>query len=604
MVAAPINPFFTVLCKSAGNPNAEGEQTKMQDYYPTDPGTPETDPYADFADGSYGADPSVMQTIERGESIPLGYVIQVTGSKVIAALQPTDNAVDDLDQPVLGLDVPLGSLVKIDTGRSVVIGVVNSVHIPQPSAPPRPNDLMTLDIDLFGESVGSTPMDDSLSFQRGVSIYPRLGKHVWSCSYSDLAHIYARPEAGSVRIGTLYQATEIPAFIVTNDLLGGHFAILGTTGSGKSCTTALILRSILAAHPNGHVIMLDPHNEYSASFGEMAEVLHTENLELPLWLLNTQEAEEVLCSKDPATRSSEASIMRECFMACRRQFAGTDQDTSWMTVDSPTPFSVNSLIKAIDERAGKLDKPENSIPYLRLKSRIERLKGDRRYQFMFSAMTTRDSLADILASWMRIPVRGKPVTVIDLSGVPTEVVDVVVSVLCRVVFEFAVWCDRSKQVPILIACEEAHKYIPKDESTAFEPTRKAIGVIAKEGRKYGVALCLITQRPSEISQTVLSQCNTLFVLRMSNEQDQKFVASAMPDGSAGMLAALPAMKRQEGIIVGEGVSVPMRIRFDDLANEWMPRSLTAPYSSSWQKDIESAEVVAETLYRWRHQVRG
>lgn len=576
----------------------------MQDLYPSDPNMPAGESYGDPLDDQYATAPGPTQNPDAGESIPLGYVITVTGSQVIVALQPTDSAVDDLHQPVLGLDVPLGSLVKIDTGRSVVIGVVNRVNIPMPSAPPRPNDLMTLEIDLFGESVGSTPMDDSLSFQRGVSIYPRLGKHVWSCSYSDLAHIYARPESGSVRIGTLYQASEIPAFIVTNDLLGGHFAILGTTGSGKSCTTALILRSILAAHPNGHVIMLDPHNEYSASFGEMAEVLNTESLEIPLWLLNTEEAEEVLCSTDPATRSAEASIMRECFMACRRQFAGSDTDTSWMTVDSPTPFSVNSLIKAIDERAGKLDKPENSIPYLRLKSRLERLKGDRRYQFMFSAMTTRDSLAEVISKWMRIPVRGKPVTVIDLSGVPTEVVNVVVSVLCRVIFEFAVWCDREKQVPVLIACEEAHKYIPKDESKAFEPTRKAIGVIAKEGRKYGVGLCLITQRPSEISQTVLSQCNTLFVLRMSNDQDQNFVASAMPDGSAGMLAALPAMKRQEGIIVGEGVSVPMRIRFDDLSAEWMPRSLTAPYSQAWQMDVEDPNIVAETLYRWRHQVRG
>lgn len=575
----------------------------MQDLYPSDPSMPASDSYGDPLDDSYAPMPEGTQRTDTGESIPLGYVITVTGSQVIVALQPTDSAVDEMDLPVLGLDVPLGSLVKIDTGRSVAIGVVNRVNIPTPSAPPRPNDLMTLEIDLFGESVGSTPMDDSLSFQRGVSVYPRLGKHVWSCSYSDLAHIYARPESGSVRIGTLYQASEIPAFIVTNDLLGGHFSILGTTGSGKSCTTALILRSILAAHPNGHVIMLDPHNEYSASFGEMAEVLNTESLEIPLWLLNTEEAEEVLCSNDPATRSAEASIMRECIMACRRQFAGNDQDTSWMTVDSPTPFSVNSFIKAIDERAGKLDKPENSIPYLRLKSRLERLKGDRRYQFMFSSMTTRDSLADILSNWMRIPVRGKPVTVIDLSGVPTEVVNVLVSVLCRVIFEFAVWCDRDKQVPVLIACEEAHKYIPKDESSAFQPTRKAIGVIAKEGRKYGVALCLITQRPSEISQTVLSQCNTLFVLRMSNDQDQSFVASAMPDGSAGMLAALPAMKRQEGIIVGEGVSVPMRIRFDDLSAEWMPRSLTAPYSEAWQTDVEDPNIVADTLYRWRHQVR-
>lgn len=556
----------------------------------------------------YQPDPSLQDMGEnvrsdtQGESIPVGYVIEVTGSKLVAVLQPTDNAVDDLEEPVLGLDVPIGSLVKIDTGRSLAMGVVNRVFIPNPSVPPTYNDAMHLEIDLFGESIGSSPLDDAITFQRGVSIYPKLGRLVWTCAYSDLAHIYARPDAGSVRIGTLYQATELPAFIVTNDLLGGHFAILGTTGSGKSCTTALILRSILAAHPNGHVIVLDPHNEYAKSFGDMAEVVNTETLELPIWLLNSEEAEEVLCSTDPATRTAEAAIMRESILAARKQFLH-EADTGWVTVDTPLPFSVNTLIKIIDEAAGKLDKPENSVPYLRLKTRLERLKADRRFSFMFSGVTTKDNLEDIMARLLRIPVRGKPVTVIDLSGVPTEVVDVAVSVLCRVIFEFAVWCDRDQSVPVLIACEEAHKYIPKDDSNAFDPTRKAISRIAKEGRKYGVSLCLITQRPSEISQTTLSQCNTLFALRMSNEQDQMFVRSAMPDGAAGMLSALSAMKRQESIVVGEGVSVPMRIRFDDLAEEWQPRSVTAPYSSSWQQEIENTNVIQQTLHRWRRQIR-
>lgn len=586
-----VNPIFTELCQcpvQSGLRDLSGKSI-MNMYQPD----PSLQPH-DMSEST--------QSDPRGESIPVGYVVEVTGSKIMAVLQPTDNAVDDLEEPVLGLDVPIGSLVKIDTGRSLAMGVVNKVVIPKPTVPPTYNDAMHLEIDLFGESIGSSPLDDAISFQRGVSIYPKLGRLVWTCSYSDLAHIYARPDAGSVRIGTLYQASDLPAFVVTNDLLGGHFAILGTTGSGKSCTTALILRSILAAHPNGHIIVLDPHNEYAKSFGDMAEVVNTETLELPIWLLNSEEAEEVLCSTDPATRTAEAAIMRESIMAARKQFLH-DQDSGWVTVDTPMPFSTNSLIKIIDEAAGKLDKPENSVPYLRLKTRLERLKADRRFSFMFSGVTTKDNLEDIMARLLRIPVRGRPVTVIDLSGVPTEVVDVAVSVLCRVIFEFAVWCDRDSSVPVLIACEEAHKYIPKDDSDAFDPTRKAIGRIAKEGRKYGVSLCLITQRPSEISQTTLSQCNTLFALRMSNEQDQRFVRAAMPDGAAGMLSALSAMKRQESIVVGEGVSVPMRIRFDDLAEEWQPRSVTAPFSSSWQQEIGDTNVIQHTLHRWRRQIR-
>jgi hypothetical protein len=188
--------------------------------------------------------------------------------------------------------------------------------------------------------------------------------------------------------------------------------------------------------------------------------------------------------------------------------------------------------------------------------------------------------------------------------VPSEIVDVLVSLLCRMIFDFAMWSARDLAVPVLVVCEEAHRYIPREAGDGFGPTRKAISRIAKEGRKYGVSLCLVTQRPSELSETILSQCNTLFALRMSNDRDQEFVRGALPESAAGMMGALPALRTQEAVVVGEGVTLPMRIRFDDLAGEEKPLSETACFSSAWQQDIERNEdFVLDTLDRWRRQAR-
>ncbi|MGI9509842.1 MAG: ATP-binding protein, partial [Geminicoccaceae bacterium] len=196
-----------------------------------------------------------------------------------------------------------------------------------------------------------------------------------------------------------------------------------------------------------------------------------------------------------------------------------------------------------------------------------------------------------------------PVTIIDLSGMPSEIVDVVVSVLCRLVFEFVLWTDRSKAPPILLVCEEAHRYVPRDDDDAFAPTKRAISRIAKEGRKYGLSLGLVTQRPSELSVSSLSQCNTIFALRLGNEHDLKFVQHAIPDGARWLTETMPSLNTREAVVIGAGVSVPMLIRFDELPPEHRPASTTPPFSHAWQSDIADSGLIDMTIHRWRHQLR-
>ncbi len=536
------------------------------------------------------------------ENIKIGYIISVAGSKVSGILISPDAAGPDHDEASLIDAVQIGKLVKIFTPRSVAFGVVNSLEIRNPSSPPSGADARILEIELFGEAI-SADGDTGFRFQRGVSVYPGLGQTIYATTSGDLARIYARPDESNVRIGTLYQDDTLPAYVVTDDLLGKHFSVLGTTGTGKSCTVALLLRSVLTAHPHGHVVLLDPHGEYAAAFGDLAEVFSPETLQLPYWLLNSEEVVEVMCSGEGQQRESEASIIKECIMQAKRNYAGKNEDTEYITVDTPVPYRLGALIQALDDAMGTLDNPETSLPYMRLKQRIDQLRNDPRFSFMFSGISVRDSMAQVLSQILRLPVAGKPATIVDLSGVPSEIVDVVVSLLCRLVFDFSLWSDRAKATPVLFVCEEAHRYIPRDMSKGFEPTRKAISLIAKEGRKYGVSLCLVTQRPSELSETILSQCNTLFALRMSNDQDQEFVRRALPESAAGLLNALSALRTQEAIVVGEGVTLPMRIRFDDLTADQRPRSATAPFSSAWAEDRDPSEFVPDTIERWRRQFR-
>ena len=532
----------------------------------------------------------------------IGYVISVSGRKVYGVMIPDSDVATEDSMLHLQEVSQIGDLVKMPTSRSVAFGMISSLEIRNPSSsPPAATDQRVLEIDLFGEGVYDDGGD--FRFQRGISIYPSLGTEIRETTHLELAQIYAKPSESNVLIGSLYQDSELPAYLLVDDLLGKHFAVLGTTGTGKSCSTTVILRSILDAHPNGHVVLLDPHNEYGQAFDEYAEVVRPDSLNLPFWLLNFEELVEVICTSDQTSRKAEVNILKEAVYTAKLQFVGESDDVvSWLTVDTPVPYRLSSLVQQIEDAQGQLERPEDSAPYQRIKSRIQALRSDRRYDFMFAGLAVKDSMAEVLSRLLRIPVEGRPITILQLSGVPSEIVDVVVSLLCRMVFDFAMWSMGQQSVPILLVCEEAHRYIPQDQSTGFAPTRKAIARIAKEGRKYGVSICLVTQRPSELSETILSQCNTIFTLRMSNERDQVFVRRAMPDSATGMLNALPALRNQEAIVVGEGVTVPMRIRFSDLESYQRPQSDTAVFSDAWEYDQDRNDsFLHDVVDRWRRQ---
>src|SRR6201987_1664651 len=241
-----------------------------------------------------------------------------------------------------------------------------------------------------------------------------------------------------------------------------------------------------------------------------------------------------------------------------------DPKTIGYTVDTPVPYRLVDLIALIDERMGKLENRSSRMIYHKLIQRIETVRLDPRYAFMFdNANVGGDTMSDTLRQPFRLPADGKPMTIMQLAGFPAEVVDSVVSVLCRMAFDFGMWSDGA--FPLLFVCEEAHRYASADRSIGFGPTRRAVSRIAKEGRKYGVYLGLVTQRPAELDATILSQCSTIFAMRMTNERDQSLLRSAVADTAANLLAFLPSLGTGEALAFGEGVALPTRLKFKQLA---------------------------------------
>jgi uncharacterized protein len=523
----------------------------------------------------------------------VGRVIAVTPSQAIVLLERR-GATSTSD---LAIPLEMGTLVKLHSRISTVYGMITGLRVPLPSLDPSEKDLRLVELELVGEIRGA---DGAGFFRRGVSAYPALDEPVYLASGDDLARVYARPNAATAQVGTIHQDTIVPAYILTDELLGKHFSIVGTTGSGKSCVVATILNAVIERNPNAHVMLLDPHNEYASAFKELAAALSPgDGLYLPYWLFNFEELVEIVIG--PNREPEQVKILGEAVLAGKQSYfikVGLDK---FGTVDTPIPYRMSDAVRFLDAAMGSLNRPDSLAAYQSVKGRILSLQSDARYGFVFgSRLSLRDELSDILAQLFRIPVNGKPITIVDLSGIPSEVLNVVVSVLCRLAFDFAMWSETP--VPITIICEEAHRYAPRDKELGFEAAKRALFRIAKEGRKYGVSLCVVSQRPSDLAPGLLSECNTMFAFRMTSHEDQDIVRSAVPEASHGLMNFLPALRNGEAIAVGEGVAMPTRICFTPLPDNRRPKSATASFTSAWSKDSDGSQI-EQTVERWRRGMR-
>ncbi len=543
-------------------------------------------PTAEAFDGAFQEKPRV------------GAVVSVTGSHALVMLAEGKPADDRAARP------QIGAIMSIDAGSSVVLGLVSAMSVPAPSHDNLGAATGIVEVELIGEFTKPT-INAPARFRRGVSSYPTLGDGVHVATRDELTALFSINGFSSVRVGAVKQDAQIPATVNVDEVFSRHCAILGTTGAGKSCAVALLLRAVLERFPNGHIVILDPHNEYSKSFEDRAVVFDPTTFTLPYWMLTFDELVEVLFP-GRSGYAEEIEILADLVPAAKKMnLSGASRaahirtDVAAITVDTPTPYRISELSTLIDKSLGGLDGTRNTTPFKRLKNRIATISQDARYAFMFGSLTVQDNLTELLGELFRIPVNGRPVSVIELGGLPTEVVQVVVSVVSRLAFEFGLWSNGA--APIALVCEDAHRYAPADPKEGFGPTRRSLIRLAKEGRKVGVSLWVASQRPTELDPMVLSQCNTIFAMRLANQADQEALRAAVPDASTSLLSCLPSLGLGEAIAVGEGVPMPTRIRFDALPSNAVPRSLMASFSDGWSVEMDDDSFIERIVEQWRAQ---
>lgn len=541
---------------------------------------------------------ATAQTVNTPQ--PVGYIISVSGSTATVLLNDMEQA-DKTSVPTVG------ALMMVDTGESLSLCVVSEMHVPTTSLENNSSKTWLMQVEFSGELLREK--DGYLqTFKRGVSISPRLGDAISIASAEILQKAYQYGKFDAVPIGVVHQNPSIPAVIKVEEMLSKHFAIVGSTGSGKSCTVALILQRLISKHPNAHIVLLDPHNEYADCFDSRSEIVSMNDLGLPFWIMTFEEIVEIFLG-DRRKYSQEIELLRELIPEAKRRANTTTDATqsvllqkkvsssAQFSIDSPIPYRIADIISLLNDQMGLLDNKNDLAPFKRLKARLESVSSDPRYHFMFGKASIQDNLSTVIRRLFRIPVAGKPITVLQLMGIPSEVLNVLVSVLARLTFDVALWSEG--KVPITLVCEEAHRYVPRNAESGFEPTKRSIARIAKEGRKYGASIGIVSQRPGDLDPVILSQCSTIFAMRLSNESDQQIIGTALSDASKSLLHCMPMLGARETIVFGEGVPLSSRIVLDEVAEELLPARNRARFATAWAEDIDDSQLLSRMINRWR-----
>lgn len=499
-----------------------------------------------------------------------GFVIECDGSRaIISAISGKSSGASEDYWAV-------GQLISIRVGDNRIVGMIYEIKAEDPNWDPSADHIVHIMVELTGEIRKDAP-DSPFYFSGGIKSYPYMGAVAHRIRKADLAAVYAARGSKTVTIGHLSQDAAIPAVIDIDKLLSRHFAVVGTTGVGKSTAVTLLLRKVVEARPDIRVLILDPHNEFASAFPDKAITVEANSLEMPFWMFRLEEFQEVIFRGRPAV-AEELDALRDLIPLAKQRFKKSsnseksglrrEKEFTTFTADTPVPYRMVELLTLIEERIGLLDgKAER--PHLRaLKNRIDSVVNDPRFKFMFGAKTVEDNIDGIIRHIFRIPQNDKPICAFQLSGIPSEVVNSVASILCRLAFDLALWSDGTIQT--LVVCEEAHRYIPADKDTGFLPTRQAIARIAKEGRKYGVYLGVITQRPGELDATILSQCNTVFAMRLGNERDKDIIRQAVSGAAQSTISFLSSIANREAIAFGEALATPMRMVFETVEKSALP----------------------------------
>lgn len=542
----------------------------------------------------------------------------------------------------------VGSFVKILLGYNQLYGVIAGSS---ESSQTLENQIIRLDrrwikIELIGEVVAG-------EFERGISEYPNIGNEVHIVTDSDLKNIFGNVADGHFKIGTLSSSDGIEVSLDLDKLITRHSAILGSTGSGKSTSTASVLRSMVTTGdelslPSARVLLIDIHGEYESALGDISKVFsvlpEAENkLEIPYWCLSPHSLIDFLCGSISESQKSLFldKTVSEKIEAIRVNNI-TDVDPDKITSTTPLPYRVKkiwydlyhddnvnwsdetftipayaangqgsfeSLISPKFTPPGAGKSPPQKGGQGVMKKQLDLMKSrltDTQYSFMLSPGdwnpdrdgVVKKDLHDLVEGWLG---HEKPITILDLSGMPSATLSLLLGTILDILFEISIWGRNQdagmRHRPLLLVLEEAHRYLSKSETGL---AKQMVQRIAKEGRKFGVGAMLVSQRPSEIDETILSQCGTIISLRITNASDRGIVRSAISEGLAGIVDTLPVLRTGEAVIVGEAAKLPTRCRFSLLPEDKYPNSRDPQVAKQWRKEKEP-EDYKKLIKCWRTQ---
>ncbi len=574
----------------------------------------------------------------------IGCIRHVMGATVIVELLKEVAGSTPLYQGHVYHIGQIGSLVTVPQGPLRLIGAVTMLGIAELVPPPEPANVPQqgdrwLKVQLLGE------LDPLGKFQRGVSTFPAIEDEVHFATSQELAAIYPPEQIGFIPVGRLSTSRSHIMRLDLARLVTRHAAVVGSTGSGKSCTVARVIQEVLAlGFLRANIVIIDPHGEYATTFWRHATVMSVtgrgkEALSIPYWALGLDDLIRAYLGTGTTVSPVVRHKVQELVLAQRKKYLG---DAGWaspspddITVDTPIPFDLREVWHKLDfeNRAtvhgtktsgnyaivdpgdARQLKPAKFQPYnpagesphksptfghfSPLPDRMFVRLKDPLFRFLsrsYPDPSEPDPLPDCLSHWLG---RMQPVSVLDFSGVPSEAADVAIGTVLSLLFDVAVACPPDRGIgrarPIWIVLEEAHRFIGDRIADTAGAARQAAERIAREGRKYGVGLMLVSQRPAELSETALSQCGTILSMRLTNPGDQSRVQSALPDTVATLAEALPALRTGEALITGEATALPTRVLIEE------PNPVPAahdPSIKSW-RGAELQNDVTDAVSRWR-----
>lgn len=555
----------------------------------------------------------------------IGHIVDVQGGLLSATLKDDDQGhtptVTIGDEDILIGQI--GSYVAVRQNDVNIVAIVTRLSEQESLAAPT--------IETPGEDTARLPFAKRIArltpigsvkadgqFERGVGRYPTTGAEVHAIGTADIAKMFERYQSKGFSVGTVATHPSLKVCLDPSNLFGRHFAILGQTGSGKSWTVASLVQRTVEVMPRAHIIILDLHGEYCwkrdttrhYAFEESAcRHVDARDLEIPYWLMTYAELCDLLIDHTDFSAHNQVAVFREVLGGLRLA-EGKKLGLVRTTLDTPVHFDLMALRASVEaknglvssESTGKLIKGPLTGAFDNFLMRLDSKLNDVRYDFLLKPTVRKDSnsLASLLRDFVGLGNPKRAVTVIDLSSVPFDVRPTVAAQIGRLAFEFNYWNPKYREFPILLMCEEAHAYIPRAAESQFAGARKSMERIAKEGRKYGVGLAVVSQRPHEVSETVLAQCGTFICLRITNPDDQAYVRSLVPESEGDLVSVLAGLGRGEALVLGEAVPLPTCLQFEKPNPS--PNSDDVDFYSMWKSGPTDLDVDA-ILKRWRSQER-